>query len=67
MLVLTRKPGEQIVIGNNIRVTVLAIQGSQIKLGIDAPGDVSIFRSELLEAGDVASVSTTLSQPRTAH
>src|SRR5580704_14742366 len=49
MLVLTRKVGEQIVIDDNIRVTVLAINGHSIRLGFTAPPDVSIFRQELCE------------------
>ncbi len=49
MLVLTRKAGESIVIGSEIRVTVLEMQGRQIRLGIDAPGDVSIHRGEVYE------------------
>jgi carbon storage regulator len=47
MLVLSRKPGEQIVIGNDIRVTVVEIKGGRVKIGIEAPDDVAIFRSEL--------------------
>ena len=49
MLVLTRKTGESIVIGNDIRVTVLEMQGRQIRLGIDAPTDVSVHRGEVYE------------------
>lgn len=48
MLVLTRKVGEEIVIGNNIRVRVLSIQGNQIRLGFVAPREVPIQRQELL-------------------
>ncbi len=48
MLVLTRKIDEGIVIGENVRVTVLSIQGSEVKIGIDAPKQVRILRSELL-------------------
>lgn len=47
MLVLTRKQGEEIIIGDNIRLTVLAIRGNQVRLGIAAPSDVSIQREEL--------------------
>jgi carbon storage regulator len=47
MLVLTRKPGEEIVIGDNIRLTVVAICGSQVRLGLTAPRAVSIQREEL--------------------
>jgi carbon storage regulator len=52
MLVLSRKIGEEIVIGDNIRVTVVAIRGNQVRLGISAPDDVSIHRSELLACGE---------------
>jgi carbon storage regulator len=49
MLVLTRKAGESIVIGSDIRVTVLELQGRQIRLGIEAPSDVSVHRGEVYE------------------
>ena len=48
MLVLSRKVGEEIVIGNDIRVRVVAIQGNQIRLGFTAPKEVPIQREELL-------------------
>jgi carbon storage regulator len=47
MLVLSRKIGETIIIGNDIRVTVVDVKGGRVKLGIEAPSDVGIFRSEL--------------------
>ena len=47
MLELTRKKGESLVINNNIEVTILEIRGDQIKLGISAPRDVSIYRKEV--------------------
>ncbi len=49
MLVLTRKAGESIVIGSDIRVTVLEMQGRQIRLGIEAPLDISVHRGEVYE------------------
>jgi len=49
MLVLTRKSGESIIIGENIHIKVLEIRGRQVRLGIEAPATVSIFRSELIE------------------
>ena len=47
MLNLTRKKGESIVLNNNIEITVLEIRGEQIKIGISAPRDVSIYRKEV--------------------
>ena len=47
MLVLTRKPNESIMIGNDIEITVLASEGEQIKLGIHAPKNVEIHRKEV--------------------
>ena len=47
MLALTRKPGERIVINNDIVVTVVEIKGETVRLAIDAPRSVSIFRGEL--------------------
>lgn len=47
MLALTRKKGESLVINNNIEITILEIRGDQIKLGISAPRDVSIYRKEV--------------------
>ncbi|MBW3658967.1 MAG: carbon storage regulator CsrA, partial [Actinobacteria bacterium] len=47
MLVLTRRAGESIVIGNDVTVTVLEVRGDQIRLGIDAPRDVQIHREEI--------------------
>ena len=50
MLVLSRKLNETIVIGDNIKVTLLGIDGDKIKLGVDAPRDIKVFREELFEA-----------------
>ena len=47
MLVLTRKLMEKLVIGDNICITVVRIEGGQVRLGIDAPPDIRIIRSEL--------------------
>ncbi len=48
MLVLTRKAGEVITIGDNIQVRVLAIKGGQVRIGVDAPRQVSVNREEVL-------------------
>ncbi len=47
MLVLTRKPGESIVIGNDVVITVLEVRGGQIRIGIDAPREVAVHRAEI--------------------
>jgi carbon storage regulator len=47
MLVLTRKVGESVKIGNDIELTILSIDGEQIKLGIDAPKEITIHRKEV--------------------
>lgn len=52
MLVLTRKEGERILIGENISVVVVRIVGEGVRIGIEAPADVSIYRSELKERLD---------------
>ena len=50
MLVLTRKVDESLVIGDSIVLTVLAIEGEQVKLGINAPREVTILRQEVFQA-----------------
>ncbi|MFW5742159.1 MAG: carbon storage regulator CsrA [Spirochaetota bacterium] len=50
MLILARRVNESIVIGDDIRVTVIDIKGDQIKLGIEAPRDVKVYRREVYEA-----------------
>jgi carbon storage regulator len=52
MLVLSRKQGEKIVINDNISITVVEIDRGKIRLGIEAPRDVPIFRQELLNNPD---------------
>ena len=50
MLVLTRKINQSICLGDDIKVTVLSVEGDRVSLGVEAPRTVRIFRSELLEA-----------------
>jgi carbon storage regulator len=47
MLILTRKPGESLYIGDNIKVTIVEIKGNQIRVGIEAPSDQRIYREEI--------------------
>ena len=50
MLVLTRKPGERLVIGDNIVITVVEVKGDNIRIGIDAPREVKVYRGEIYDA-----------------
>lgn len=50
MLVLSRKRDEQIVIGHNIVITIVDVRGDKVRLGIDAPQEVSVHRREVYEA-----------------
>jgi len=47
MLILTRRPGESIHLGDDIKITVLSIQGKQIKIGIEVPDDITVYREEI--------------------
>ena len=49
MLILTRKIGERLVIGDDVVVSVLGCRGNQVRLGIEAPRDVSVHREEIYE------------------
>ncbi len=52
MLILTRKPGESIKIGEDIYITLLATKGNQTRIGIDAPRELEVVRTELLGKGE---------------
>ncbi|MHB1557961.1 MAG: carbon storage regulator CsrA [Isosphaeraceae bacterium] len=52
MLVLSRKKNESIVINGNIRLTVIAIRGNHVRLGIEAPESIGVFREELFARFD---------------
>ena len=61
VLILTRKVGESVLIGDGIKVSVLAVKGNQVRVGIDAPKDVSVHREEVrerLEEGKAASLES---------
>ncbi|MGH8226988.1 MAG: carbon storage regulator CsrA [Steroidobacteraceae bacterium] len=49
MLILTRKAGERLMIGEQVTVTVLGVNGNQVRIGIDAPRDVPVHREEVYE------------------
>ena len=52
MLVLTRKTNQSIMIGDAIEVSILSVTGDKVRIGIDAPRDVAVFRKEVYEAMD---------------
>jgi carbon storage regulator len=62
MLVLSRKVNEKIVIDGGILVTVVKIEGGQVRLGIEAPGNIKVFRQEILGKG----ARTPSHEPRVA-
>lgn len=47
MLILTRRVGETVVIGNDVDITVLGVKGNQVRLGVKAPREVSVHREEI--------------------
>lgn len=49
MLILTRRVGETLVIGDDVTVTVLAVKGAQVRIGITAPQSVAVHRSEIID------------------
>ena len=49
MLILTRKVGESVLIGDDISITVLSVRGNQVKLGVEAPKEVSVHREEIYQ------------------
>ena len=49
MLILTRKVGESVLIGEDISITVLSVRGNQVKLGVQAPKEVSVHREEIYQ------------------
>ncbi len=49
MLILTRRIGETVVIGDDVNITVLGVKGNQVRLGVNAPKDVSVHREEIYQ------------------
>jgi carbon storage regulator CsrA len=61
MLILTRRVSESVIIGDNVKITVLGVKGNQVRLGIDAPKTVSVHREEIYqrikdESGDDSNI-----------
>jgi carbon storage regulator len=66
MLVLSRKLNESIVIDGDIRITVVGIRGSHVRLGIEAPDSVAIFRAELCNRAEMVEERPVLASARAA-
>ena len=49
MLILTRKTGESLLVGDDVEITVLSVRGSQVKLGVNAPKDTAVHRQEIYQ------------------
>jgi carbon storage regulator len=65
MLVLSRRVGERLVIGDDIVVTVIEVRSDGVRLGIDAPREVRVHRAEVLEAVRAANVEAVAADDRT--
>ena len=65
MLVLTRRKDESVIIGDNIRVTIVEIRGDRVKLGFQAPGDVTVHREEIHQR--IAAEEQRAYEPLAAH
>ena len=66
MLVLTRRVGQSIVIGDNVVVTVLEVRGEQVRIGVEAPRTVEVMRSEIyraIEEANQAAAQSTAGMP----
>ena len=58
MLILTRRVDESLVIGDNVTVTILGVKGNQVRIGVDAPRDVTVHREELAQKQGLARAQT---------
>ncbi len=59
MLILTRRVGESLIIGDNVTLTVLGVKGNQVRVGVDAPRDVTVHREEIAKRDDAGEASAS--------
>ena len=62
MLILTRRVGESLMIGDDVTITVLGVKGNQVRIGVDAPKEVAVHREEILNRIE-ASMRLRISSP----
>jgi len=67
MLILSRRPGESVKIGDEVTVTVLSVKGNQLRLGFTAPPNVAIHREEIYERIQAERLDNTLQSGATDH
>ena len=73
MLILTRRIGENIMIGDDVRITVLGVKGNQVRVGVDAPKHVAVHREEVYErikagkCADTAKAANAIFSSATVH
>ena len=60
MLILTRRVGESVIIGEDVEVSVLSVKGSQVRIGIKAPKGVAVHREEILNRGPADEASAAV-------
>lgn len=66
MLVLSRKPGERILIGTDVKITVIRIGPNSVRIGIDAPGHLNIVREELCLGDHNAAIAGAVEEDNTS-
>jgi carbon storage regulator len=69
MLVLTRKPKESIMVGDQIEISVLSVTGEKVRIGIEAPREIPVFRKEVyleIQQGNVAAGTSARAEVREA-
>ena len=62
MLILTRKIGESLIIGDDVEITVLSVRGNQVQLGVNAPKEIAVHRQEIYERIKAAEDSNSVEE-----